>query len=102
MTLLNSRVIRIVSASVLGGILIGLVGGAFRYLLITSDILRSNLIARAHGRPQIGWLLPISLGAGGACLARLLVVKFAPTAEGSGVQRVEAVFSREIQPAPGS
>jgi CIC family chloride channel protein len=102
MTLLNSRVIRIVSASVLGGILIGLVGGAFRYLLITSDILRSNLIARAHGRPQIGWLLPIALGAGGACLARLLVVKFAPTAEGSGVQRVEAVFSREIQPAPGS
>jgi len=36
MTLLNSRVIRIVSASVLGGILIGLIGGAFRYLLIMS------------------------------------------------------------------
>lgn len=101
MTLLNSRVIRIVSASVLGGILIGLVGGAFRYLLITSDLLRSDLIAWAHGRPHVGWLLPVALGAGGACLARFLVIKFAPTAEGSGVQRVEAVFSGEIQPAPG-
>ncbi len=102
MTLLNSRVIRIVSASVLGGILIGLVGGAFRYLLIMSDVLRSNLIAWAHGRPHVGWLLPVALGAAGAWLARLLVLKFAPTAEGSGVQRVEAVFSGEIQPAPGT
>jgi CIC family chloride channel protein len=102
MTLLNSRVIRIVGASVLGGILIGLVGSAFRYLLITSDALRNGLIAWAHGRPYVGWLLPVALGAAGACLARLLVVKFAPTAEGSGVQRVEAVFSGEIQPAPGS
>jgi CIC family chloride channel protein len=60
MTLLNSRVIRIVSASVLGGILIGLIGGAFRYLLIMSDVLRSNLITWAHGRPYVGWLLPLS------------------------------------------
>ncbi len=42
------------------------------------------------------WALP------GAWLARLLVVKFAPTAEGSGVQRVEAVFSGEVQPASSS
>ncbi len=99
MTLLNSRVIRIVSASILGGILIGVVGGGFRYLLILSDLLRSNLVARAHGHPYTGWLLPLALGAAGACLARFLVVKFAPTAEGSGVQRVEAVFSGEIEPA---
>ena len=99
MTLLNSRVIRIVSASVLGGILIGLIGGAFRYLLIMSDVLRSNLITWAHGRPYVGWLLPVALGAAGAWLARLLVLRVAPTAEGSGVQRVEAVFSGEIQPA---
>ena len=102
MTLLNSRVIRIVSASVLGGLLIGVVGGAFRYLLITSDNLRGSLIAWAHRWPHVGWLLPIALGAGGAWLARLLVLKFAPTAEGSGVQRVEAVFSGEAEPASAS
>lgn len=101
MTLSNSRVIRIVSASVLGGMLIGLVGGGFRYFLITSDVLRGELIGWAHRRPYIGWLLPIAVGAAGAWLARLLVVKFAPTAEGSGVQRVEAVFSGEIEPASG-
>ncbi len=102
MTLLNSRVIRIVSASVLGGILIGVVGGGFRYLLITSDNLRGSLIAWAHRWPHVGWLLPIALGAGGAWLARLLVLKFALTAEGSGVQRVEAVFSGEAKPASAS
>ena len=102
MTLLNSRVIRIVSASVLGGILIGVVGGGFRYLLITSDKLRGSLIAWAHRWPHVGWLLPIALGAGGAWLARYLVLKFALTAEGSGVQRVEAVFSGEAKPAAAS
>jgi CIC family chloride channel protein len=97
--LLNSRVIRIASASIVGGILIGIVGGAFRYCLILFDHLRTQMIFWAHRYPYTGWLLPVLIGAAGAYLARLLVIKFAPTAEGSGVQRVEAVFSGEIQPA---
>jgi len=32
-------------------------------------------------------------------LARLLVVYFSPQAEGSGVQRVEAFYSGDIEPA---
>jgi chloride channel protein, CIC family len=99
MTLLNSRVIRLATASILGGILIGVVGGAFRFCLISSNALRSELIAWAHHWPYSGWLMPVGLAAVGAWLARLLVVKFAPSAEGSGVQRVEAVFSGEIEPA---
>jgi CIC family chloride channel protein len=79
--------------------LIGIVGGLFRYLLSRSDNLRTAMIARAHLHPYVGWLLPICVGAAGAFLARLLVVKLAPTAEGSGVQRVEAVFSGEVEPA---
>jgi chloride channel protein, CIC family len=35
-------------------------------------------------------------------LARILVVRFAPIAEGSGVQRVEAAFSGEVKLAPYS
>jgi CIC family chloride channel protein len=97
--LLNSRVIRIASASIVGGILIGIVGGAFRYCLILFDHLRTQMVFWAHGHHYTGWLLPVLIGAAGAYLARLLVIKFAPTAEGSGVQRVEAVFSGEIQPA---
>jgi chloride channel protein, CIC family len=99
MMLLNSRLIRLTLASILGGILIGLIGGAFRFLLVTFDRWRTDLIVWAHVRPQIGWLAPLVLGAAGAWLARFLVVRFAPTAEGSGVQRVEAVFSGEAEPA---
>jgi len=99
MTLLNSRVIRLAVASILGGLLIGLVGGAFRYCLILSDNWRTQMIAWAHHWPYIGWLLPVVVVAASAYLARLLVIKLAPTAEGSGVQRVEAVFSGEVQPA---
>ena len=102
MTLLNSRVIRLAMASVATGLLIGIVGAAFRYLLIAADNLRSDLVLWLHAWPHVGWLGPVALGLAGAALARWLVVRFAPTAEGSGVQRVEAVFSGEVKPAPHS
>jgi uncharacterized protein involved in cysteine biosynthesis len=62
MTLPNWRVIRISAASILVGILIGLVGGAFRFLLIAADHWRDALIACAHRWPKVGWLVPIALG----------------------------------------
>src|SRR5271165_22766 len=102
MTLLNSRVVRISTGSILTGILIGLVGGAFRYCLITANSKRDALIAWAHAWPHIGWLAPLALGLVGAALARFLVVRFAPIAEGSGVQRVEAAFRGEVKLAPHS
>jgi chloride channel protein, CIC family len=95
----NPRLYRVAAASILGGMLIGIVGGLFRYFLVLLDHQRTVMIARAHVHPYVGWLLPICVGAAGAFLARLLVVKLAPTAEGSGVQRVEAVFSGEVEPA---
>lgn len=79
--------------------LIGIAGGLFRYFLALLDHQRSVMVARAHVHPYLGWLLPVLVGGAGAFLARLLVVKLAPTAEGSGVQRVEAVFSGEVEPA---
>jgi CIC family chloride channel protein len=100
MTLLQSRVIRVSIASLLAGIFIGLVGGAFRYLLIAADSRRDALIAWAHAWPYIGWLAPVAVGFVGAAAARIMVVWFAPVAEGSGIQRVEAVFSGEVKPAP--
>src|SRR5690348_15457370 len=99
MRLVYPRLYRVVAASVLGGLAIGIVGGSFRYCLILSDDWRTALIMRAHQHAYLGWVMPIALGAAGAWLARLLVVTFAPTAEGSGVQRVEAVFSGEVEPA---
>lgn len=93
------RVIKITAASVCTGVAIGLVGGAFRYVLLACDHLRDLLVATAHGWPHLGWLLPVLFVALGAGLARLLVIRFAPFAAGSGVQHVEAVFSGEAKPA---
>jgi chloride channel protein, CIC family len=97
---INSRIVRISTASVLAGVFVGLVGGAFRHFLIVADGRRDALIAWAHARPHIGWLTPVALGLVGAAVARMMVVRFAPTAEGSGIQRVEAVFRGEVKPAP--
>jgi chloride channel protein, CIC family len=75
------------------------VGGAFRLLLSKADNLRYALTLRAHGWPYLGWLAPVVLGILGAVVARLMVARFAPQAEGSGVQHVEAVFAGEVKPA---
>ena len=99
MIVLNSRVVRIAVASVLSGLLIGMVGGAFQLLLTAANSLRGVLIVRAHAWPNAGWLAPVGLGLVGAALARLLVVHFSPQAEGSGVQRVEAFYRGDIEPA---
>jgi len=82
------------------GLLIGAVGGAFRLLFIKADNLRDELVHWAYKWPYPGWLVPVAVGLVGAALARWLVVRFAPTAEGSGVQRVEAVFDGEAEPSP--
>src|SRR5215470_14851026 len=84
MALLNSRVVRISVASLATGLLIGGVGTAFRLLLIKADGLRNELILWAQAWHHAGWLVPASVGMVGAALARWLVVRFAPTAGGSG------------------
>ncbi len=99
---INSRIVRISTASVLAGIFVGLVGGAFRHFLIAADGRRDALIAWAHAWPYAGWLAPVAVGLLGAAAARILVVRFAPAAEGSGIQRVEAVFSGDVEPATRS
>ena len=102
MKLWSSRVIRISIASILAGILTGLVGGAFRYCLIAADRGRDALIAWAHAWPYLGWLMPVALALAGAALARYMVVRFAPMAEGSGIQDVEAAIRGEVALAPHS
>jgi CIC family chloride channel protein len=95
---LNYRAVRITAASLLTGLLIGAVGGAFRFLLSKADDLRYALVVWAHAWPYLGWLAPVALGTLGAVVARLMVARFAPEAEGSGVQRVEAVFAGDVEP----
>ncbi len=79
------------------GVVIGFVGGAFRWCLQTADHLRVDLVDWAHSLPGPGWLVPIAAAALGATLAAL-IVRWEPLAAGSGIQHVEAVFLGEATP----
>lgn len=76
---------------VLGGLLTGVVGGAFRWTLIRADDARVAVVDWARQWPIAGVLVPVALAAVAVALARLLV-RYVPEAAGSGVQRVEAAM----------
>jgi chloride channel protein, CIC family len=83
----------------LAGVLIGLIGGAFRFGLAWADTHRTQWIESLHEWTWLGWLAPVLLAAIAAALARWMV-RFAPLAAGSGVQHVEAVMRGEAERAP--
>ena len=98
MQIWHTRLLRMTVASVLAGVLTGLVGGSFRWCLARTETLRDHMIAWTHGAPYIGWIVPILVTAAAVALARLLVLRLAPEAAGSGVHRVEAIMAGEIEP----
>jgi len=91
------ELLRLLMVSVLTGGLIGLVGTAFRFLLVRADRLRELVVGEAHG--WSGLIAFVSAVALAAVVARWLVVRFAPTAAGSGIQQVEAVMRGHAEPA---
>jgi CIC family chloride channel protein len=93
-----SGLLVLVLVAAVGGAITGLVGGAFRWLLVELDVRRDELLVWAQGSAA-RWVVPLVVGAGAAALARL-VVRWAPEASGSGVQRVEAHIRGEAPPAP--
>ncbi|MEE9243231.1 MAG: ClC family H(+)/Cl(-) exchange transporter [Mycobacterium sp.] len=83
--------------AIVAGVVIGFVGGAFRWCLDMADHLRIDLVEWARLLPGPGWLVPVAAAATGATLAALIVQKM-PVAAGSGIQHVEAVFRGEARP----
>src|SRR3954465_13112697 len=79
------------------GVLIGFVGGAFRWCLQKADDLRIDVVDWAHQLPGPGWLVPMAAAAIGATLAAL-IVRWEPLSAGSGIQHVEAVYLGEARP----
>lgn len=83
----------------IAGVLTGFVGGYFQVFLHRADHLRLYLSAWAH---QIGFFegfcLILLICVGAAVIGRALV-RFAPTAGGSGIQYVEAAWRQEVEPA---
>ena len=90
-------VVPICVTATLAGIVMGFVGGAFRWLLDAADRLRFDLVDWAQRLPGPGWLIPMAAAATGATLAAL-VVRWEPLADGSGIQHVEAVYRGQSPP----
>ena len=89
--------VRICVIAVLAGMVIGFIGGAFRWCLDQADVLRIDFSDWAHRLPGPGWLVLIAIAALGATLAAL-IVKWVPLAAGSGIQHVEAVHLGMAEP----
>src|SRR5271166_724172 len=98
MQIWDSRLLRMTVASVLAGFVIGVVGGAFRWCLERAELLRDAIVSWSHGRPLVGWIVPVGVALLAVALARYLVLRFAPAAAGSGIHRVEAIMAGEIEP----
>ncbi len=98
MRIWDARLIRMTTASVIAGVVIGVVGGAFRWCLEHAEHLRDVLVIWSHGNPYIGWIVPAAAALVAVAVARLLVIKLAPEAAGSGIHRVEAVMAGEVEP----
>lgn len=81
------------------GFLTGLAGGYFQYFLHMADKYRNQLASWAHTAGTFeGLLTLIAICVGCAVVGRFLV-RFAPTAGGSGIQYVEAMWHNEHEPA---
>ncbi|BBY31831.1 ClC family H(+)/Cl(-) exchange transporter [Mycolicibacterium sediminis] len=79
------------------GVVIGIVGGAFRWCLRWAETLRVDLSEWAHRLAGPGWLVPIVVVGSCAALAAG-VVRWVPLAAGSGIQHVEAVYRGDASP----
>jgi CIC family chloride channel protein len=73
------------------GMLAGLAGSLFRMALTKADALRTALVEWSRAAPAWGWAIPVGGAALGAAFARLLVLRFAEDASGSGVPQVEGI-----------
>ncbi|BBY84803.1 chloride channel protein [Mycolicibacterium tokaiense] len=91
----HTRTALLYLTAVVAGALIGFIGGAFRWCLMTADRLRGELVEWSHAAPGPGWLVPVAVAAAGAALAAL-IVRWVPLASGSGIPHVEAVYRGDV------
>ena len=78
----------------------GLVVAIFRLALDEADRWRNKLLAHAHDRPLVGFVLVVAGCSAAVALAAWLVRRFSPYASGSGIPQVEAALTGDLPPAP--
>lgn len=79
------------------GCLVGLVGAGFRWCLVRAEELYGSLLSTSERLGGPGWLLPVAVTAAGAAVA-CAIARRVPSASGSGIQDVEAVWRAETTP----
>jgi len=82
--------------AMIAGVLIGVIGGAFRWCLQAAEGVRVDLVDWALRLPGPGWLVPMAAAAACATIAAL-IVRWEPLAVGSGIPHVESVFLGEAR-----
>lgn len=93
---LPKGLIRLCLLAVVGGVLIGVLGSAFRWAIFHADRFRFELINWAHQWPGIGVLIPIVAAAIAVAIARY-TTRLVPETAGGGVSRVEASLRGEMR-----
>lgn len=88
---------RLLLVAALAGVMIGLVGSAFRLILQQALAVSNTLLEHAESFGGWGVLVPMLAVAMCAAAARALV-RLAPEAGGSGVQQIEAMMRLESEP----
>jgi len=88
---------RLIFFSLLIGLIVGLLGAAFRLFLSYIEGLRLQLFSEASIHDFSTWLIPIALVVVGGGVALFLVKRFAPEASGSGVHEIEGALD-ELRP----
>lgn len=99
---INQNLLRLIAVSAVAGVLVGVIGGGFHWLLANGQTGFMQLIAQwrltgVGGLP--GWIAVMLIAGCSVGIARWLI-RFAPSASGSGVQHVEAVMRGQDVPAP--
>ncbi|OEJ30546.1 ClC family H(+)/Cl(-) exchange transporter [Streptomyces subrutilus] len=79
------------------GCLVGLVGGSFRWCLVRAEELYTSLLVASERLGGPALLLPVLVTAAGAAIA-CAIARRMPSAAGSGIQEVEAVWRGERTP----
>ncbi|MFC0315548.1 ClC family H(+)/Cl(-) exchange transporter [Gordonia phosphorivorans] len=87
--------------AVIAGILAGFVGGAFRWVLVEADVLRTELADWAHAHGPWAWLIPVVVSTVAAAAATWIGSRW-PMSAGSGIQQVEATERDEDRAAPAT
>lgn len=97
-----SGLLPLLLVTVIAGLLVGLVGGSFHWLLqISGDGFAGWVHELKSSSMHLGLSAAIAIFAGATCvgLSRWLV-RNTPSARGSGIQHVEAVMRGQASPAP--